>query len=87
MILETECPHCSHGMIYDPAWKAWHERNHYPYGPDTDPEPPGPEEYACPDCEGSGRTLTEDGKFVAALIQRLITSQLDYALREAKRKP
>ena len=77
MILERQCPRCSgDGVVFAPAWKAWHERNHPPYpASETDPEPPGPEEPACPDCEGSGLVLTEDGKAVALLVHRLLNER------------
>lgn len=72
LVLQEQCPACTGaGMVYDLRWKAWHKLNSGNYS-NPSPEPEGPEEYPCSECEGTGKILTEDGKTVAALVATLL---------------
>ena len=85
--LETPCERCkSTGEVWNEAWRLWSNgwRANAAFWHTTDrvlwerehPHPEGPEEERCPDCDGIGTQLTEDGRSLVAFLRRHLKATL-----------
>lgn len=69
--LDRWCSACvdGSGIVQAPEWREWF-RQFSNARSEAPPEPEGPEEIECGECDGAGRVLTEAGAALLAFLRR-----------------